>query len=44
MKHREFQIDIIDNEEIYLNIAKKIHNKNDIFFIGRGIDYWVCLY
>ena len=34
---------IIDNEEIYLNIAKKIHNKNDIFFIGRGIDYALCM-
>lgn len=27
----------------YKEIAKKIHKKNDIYFIGRGIDYALCL-
>ena len=26
----------------YSNIAKSIYNKEDIFFIGRGIDYALC--
>ena len=31
--------EVIDDEDTYKNIANKIYNKNDIFFIGRGIDY-----
>jgi len=30
---------IINNKEIYFKIAEKIYNDEDIFFIGRGIDY-----
>lgn len=29
--------------DTYLPIAKKIFNKKEIFFIGRGIDYALCL-
>ncbi len=35
--------DIIKNKDIYVNAAKKIYEKNDLFFIGRGIDYAVCM-
>ena len=34
---------IIDNEEVYKNIADKIFKKNNLFFIGRGIDYTISL-
>ena len=30
-------------DKTYLRIAKKIFNKKEIFFIGRGIDYALCL-
>lgn len=30
-------------DETYLQIAKKIFNKKEIFFIGRGIDYALCM-
>lgn len=30
---------IIENKELYDSIAKKIYKKEDIFFLGRGIDY-----
>lgn len=32
----------INNKE-YIKIAKKIYNYKDIFFIGRGIDYAICM-
>lgn len=35
--------DIITNKNVYANAAKKIYEKNDLFFIGRGIDYAVCM-
>ncbi len=34
---------ILDNEEEYRQIAGSIYNNNDIFFIGRGIDYALCM-
>ena len=33
----------IDMLPEYKNIANKIYEKNDIFFIGRGIDYALCM-
>ncbi len=30
-------------KESYKNIAKKIYKQNDIFFIGRGIDYAIAM-
>ena len=34
---------VISKEEEYKNIANKIYTHNDIFFIGRGIDYALCM-
>lgn len=31
--------EIISNRKLYLNIAEKIYKRDDIFFIGRKIDY-----
>jgi glucosamine--fructose-6-phosphate aminotransferase (isomerizing) len=30
---------VLNDRNIYLEIAKSIYNKNDLFYIGRGIDY-----
>ena len=35
--------EILDNKEEYEAIAKGIYNKNDMFFIGRNIDYALCM-
>ena len=35
--------EVLDNREVYLNIAKRIYKKNNIFFIGRKIDYAISL-
>lgn len=35
--------EVIDKRDIYLEIAKKISNREDIFFIGRKIDYAISL-
>lgn len=35
--------EIIKNESKFKEIAEKIYKKNDIFFIGRGIDYALCM-
>lgn len=35
--------DIISNKNTYTKIAKQIYKKNDLFFIGRGIDYAICM-
>ena len=35
--------DTIKRYDEYLNIAKKIQNDEHLFFIGRGIDYSLCL-
>lgn len=34
---------VITNNDIYSQIANKLYNKEDIFFIGRGIDYTLCM-
>ena len=34
---------VLENEDEYKNIAKLIYKNNDIFFIGRGIDYAVAM-
>ena len=34
---------ILDNKKQYLDLAKKIFNKNTIFFIGRENDYALCM-
>ena len=31
--------EVLDNTDEYMKIANDIYSKNDIFFIGRGIDY-----
>ncbi len=35
--------EILDNEEEYKKISNDIYNNDDIFFIGRGIDYALCM-
>lgn len=35
--------EILDNESEYINIADDIYFNNNIFFIGRGIDYSLCM-
>ena len=35
--------EVLNNEEEYIEIAKDIYKHNDIFFIGRGIDYAVAM-
>lgn len=34
---------VLENKEICLGIAKEIVEAGDLFYIGRGIDYWTCL-
>lgn len=34
---------VIDNYKEYFAISKKIYEDNNIFFIGRGIDYAICM-
>lgn len=34
---------VIKNDSIYKAIAKRLYQQNDIFFIGRGIDYALCM-
>lgn len=35
--------EILDNEKYYQNLAHKIYQNNITFFIGRGIDYSLCM-
>ncbi len=35
--------DVISKHDEYLSIANSIYTHNDLFFIGRGIDYTLCL-
>jgi len=35
--------EVLSNRKIYQELAKKIYNQEDIFFIGRKIDYSICL-
>lgn len=34
---------ILDKKETYLNIAKQIYQNENLFFIGRGLDYAISL-
>lgn len=34
---------IIDKEDIYINVSKEIYKSDDLFFIGRKIDYAISL-
>lgn len=34
---------IFSNEILIKDLAKEIMKSDDVFYIGRGIDYWVCL-
>lgn len=34
---------VLENKKICEGLATKIANTNELFYIGRGIDYWVCL-
>lgn len=34
---------ILEEKIIIKNLAKQIFTASDVFYIGRGIDYWVCL-
>lgn len=34
---------LLANTKTYQKIAKKIYKHNDIFYIGRGIDYAICM-
>ncbi len=34
---------VIDRENEYKNISNEISNSNDVFFIGRKLDYAICL-
>lgn len=34
---------VLDMNETYLNISNSIYKDNDLFFIGRGIDYAACM-
>ena len=46
IKQLPVQIEKLLNPEYceqYKNIAEDLYNKNDIFFIGRGIDYALCM-
>ena len=35
--------EILDNKDYYSDIAKKIYNNQEMFFIGRNIDYALCM-
>ena len=37
------KIDDVLNNDIYLDVAKKINASKDIFFLGRGIDYYIAM-
>lgn len=35
--------EIIDNQNYFKNLAKNIYHDNEMFFIGRNIDYALCM-
>ena len=35
--------EVLDRRDEYLKVAKAVYEKDDIFFIGRKIDYSICL-
>jgi len=37
------QIDSIIENDIYLDVANSIHQNRNIFFLGRGIDYYISM-
>ena len=34
---------LLDNKDTYLSIAKTIYKEEDIFYIGRGLDYYLSM-
>lgn len=34
---------LLNNKNIYLSIAKKVYKEDDIFYIGRGLDYYLSM-
>lgn len=34
---------VIENEAIIIDLAEQLYKETDIFYIGRGIDYWASL-
>ncbi len=42
-KSPEYVEKVLKEEKKYFDIAEKIYRDNDIFFIGRGIDYAICM-
>ena len=34
---------LLDNDKVYKEIARKIHKENNMFYIGRSIDYAICM-
>lgn len=38
-----YMIELLDNNEYYKEIAETIKGNNDIFFIGRGVDYALAM-
>ena len=43
LKSLPININSIINKEVYKEIANDIYNENDIFFIGRNVDYALCM-
>ena len=43
LKLKKTTKEIIDNENYYHDIAKKIYQDHEMFFIGRNIDYALCM-
>ena len=41
--YEEIITKVISKRDLYLDVANKIYNSNNIFFIGRGIDYAVTM-
>ena len=35
--------EVLENDSIYLNYAKKIVNDKDLYYLGRGLDYYTAL-
>ena len=36
-------ISLLNNKSVYLSIAKNIYKEEDIFYIGRGLDYYLSM-
>ncbi len=34
---------LLNNKDMYLTIAKKLYKEEDIFYIGRGLDYYLSM-